>query len=295
MSLPGKRTMHKANDKIVGRALINHAKYPIDEPGHPLRQAAVEQVQSALDGDGCALLTAFLSEYGLTMLLNEALARRQSAYFSRQTDTNAYFSPPDPTLPDNHPVNILMSRTNGFITSDQFDDRSMARQLYRWPSLGQFLADCLGKPNLHLYDDPISNMIVNVCPPGTRFNWHFDTNEFTITMLLKPARSGGYFEYVPHIRTPRDERYQDVANVLLGDRQQVTQLVLEPGDLQFFLGRFSLHQVTENTGTEDRLLLIMSFTEQSGLIGSRQRVKQLYGKLSHEHQRQRLRNDTLRD
>ncbi|MFT5664062.1 MAG: hypothetical protein ACI9JR_001454, partial [Gammaproteobacteria bacterium] len=62
--------------------------------------------------------------------------------------------------------------------------------------------------------------------------------------------------------------------------------------------RFSLHQVTENTGDEDRLLLIMSFTEKPGVIGSMYRVKDLYGKVTEAHlknEENRVRADGLLD
>ncbi len=138
-------------------------------------------------------------------------------------------------------------------------------------------------------------MIVNVGRPGQQFNWHFDTNEFTITMLLKAAAAGGYFEYVPNLRSADDERYDAVKRVLGGDRSRVRRLELHAGDLQFFLGRFSLHQVTENTGAGDRLLLIMSFAEKPGMIGSRERVQDLYGKITDAHRQARVRADGLVD
>lgn len=72
------------------------------------------------------------------------------------------------------------------------------------------------------------------------------------------------------------------------------RLNLEPRDLQFFLGRYSLHQVTKNTGDNDRLLIIMSFTDQPNLIGNKRRVRQLYGKSTDVHEQQ-VRNDNLMD
>ena len=161
-----------------------------------------------------------------------------------------------------------------------------------------FIQDCLGKDRLYIYEDPVSNMIVNVLTPGSQFNWHFDTNEFTITMLLKSAVSGGHFEYVPNLRNANDECYKDVRAVLCGEAQQVTRLNLTPGDLQLFLGRFSLHRVTKNTGLSDRLLLIMSFAEKPGMIGSIERTRELYGKVTDRHleaQTQRVRADKLMD
>ncbi len=277
------------------RELIDYKKYPIDEIHNSARQQVIDGVRTSLGEDGCALLKGFLSDYGLNTILGEAYERRAQAYFSDQNITNAYFSAPDPALDQNHPVNIMMERTNGFITSDLFEADSTSWQLYHWQPLIQFLADCLGKPELHIYADPISNMIVNVGTPGSRFNWHFDTNEFTITMLLKPASSGGYFEYAPNIRSSASEEYDTVADVLSGKSSRVKRLDLQPGDLQFFLGRYSLHQVTENTGDDDRLLIIMSFTEEPNIVGSKQRVQQLYGKTTTAHDQQRLRSDGLMD
>jgi len=56
--------------------------------------------------------------------------------------------------------------------------------------------------------------------------------------------------------------------------------------------------VTQNTGNIDRLLLIQSFTEMPGIIGNPQRVKDLYGKTTKDHNDKvgdRARNDELLD
>jgi len=189
----------------------------------------------------------------------------------------------DPSLGPDHPRNRFMPRTNGFVRADEWDTSTHSWQLYHWAPLMDFLADCLGKDELHIYDDPVSNMIVNVQAPGQEFNWHFDTNEFTITMLLQPAAVGGEFQYAADLRRPDDECNDAVNAVLDGDLSRVTTLELEPGDLQFFLGRFSLHRVTPNLGDGKRLLLIMSFTEAPGVVGSVERIERLYGKVVDAH------------
>ncbi len=56
--------------------------------------------------------------------------------------------------------------------------------------------------------------------------------------------------------------------------------------------------MTENTGTIDRLLLIQSFAEKPGMIGSMYRVQDLYGKISkiHKvHEQDKNRTDELLD
>jgi hypothetical protein len=280
------------------REAINHSDYPIDDSNHPERRLIVDRVRTTLAQDGCAVIRNFINPDGLQALLSEAQERKQQAYYSPKKMCNIYLGDGDRALPDQHPRNMFMPRTNGFVTADLLGEETVSRQLYYWEPLRRFLADCLGKKELFIYDDPISNMIVNVGKPGQQFNWHFDTNEFTITMLLKPANSGGCFEYVPALRSQNDECYDEVKKVLDGDRSRVKRLELNAGDLQLFLGRVSLHQVTENTGDEDRLLLIMSFTEKPGVIGNPVRVKDLYGKVTEAHtqnQQGLVRSDELLD
>lgn len=275
--------------------IINTSEYPIDQLDNPKRATILEQVRSELAEDGCALIKNFLSEDGLAGFLAEAKTRSQCAYFAEQKMTNAYLNNGDVAFPDDHPVNFMMPRTNGFVTSDHFGEDTYCRKLYDWAPLTRFIQDCLGKGKLYIYEDPVSNMIINVGTPGTEFNWHFDTNEFTITMLLKPAESGGYFEYAPNIRNAEDECYDEVGKVLRGTSSRVKRLNLQPGDLQLFLGRYSLHKVTKNTGNTDRLLLIMSYSEEPGVVGSKERVQQLYGKTTSVHENHRSRSDNLRD
>lgn len=282
-------------ESLAPRQIINHESYPIDDIANPARQTVIDQVRSELAEDGCAVIRNFYSAAGLQALLSEASERKPMTYYSPDKLCNVYLNDGNPEFPEDHPINVFIPRTNGFITADLFGDETAAHQLYYWEPLKQFLCECLGKDELHIYEDPVSNMIVNVGKPGQQFNWHFDTNEFTITMLLQPADSGGVFEYIPALRSSEDECYDEVDKVLKGDRNRVKQLELNAGDLQFFLGRFSLHQVTENTGNTDRLLLIMSFSEQPGMVGSMARVKTLYGKTTEAHEQNSVRADGLVD
>lgn len=278
------------------REAVNLLEYPIEDLASPGRDRVIQQIKKQLAKDGCAVIPNFLSEAGLQALLGEAEARQAQAYYSPSKNCNVYLGDGDDSFAGDHPRNIFIPRSNGFVTADLFEQDSLSRQLYNWPALRQFLAECLGKKALYIYDDPISNMIVNITKPGELFNWHFDTNEFTITMLLKPAESGGCFEYAPDLRNAENECYDEVKKVLTGDHSRVRQLPLNAGDLQLFLGRFALHRVTENTGNSNRLLLIMSFTEQPGVIGNPVRVKNLYGKLSEVHsKKQSVRADKLID
>jgi hypothetical protein len=275
--------------------LIN---YPIDKPDSAEYKEIVNSVKAGLMGDGCSVLPNFLSSDGIDALVTEAEQRKSRAYYSPEKLCNVYLADGNPDKPSDHPQNVFMERTNGFITADMFGKDTFAYTLYYWEPLREFLAACLDKDELYIYADPVSNMIVNLCKPGQTFNWHFDTNDFTVTFLLKGAKSGGHFEYAPGLRTKDSECFEDVKKVLNGDRTRVKRLKLNSGDLQFFLGRFSLHQVTHNTGTTDRMLLIQSFTEVPGVVGSSERIKNLYGRTNSDYPEMvnnKTRSDTLLD
>ena len=107
------------------------------------------------------------------------------------------------------------------------------------------------------------------------------------------------FEYVPDIRTAEDERFERVGGVLGGNRLDVKTLDLQPGDMQIFRGRYSLHQVTRvATDSCARHAAIFAYTEQPGVIGRVQRTTQLFGRVLPEHhaaERERTRSDDLVD
>jgi len=278
--------------------LIDINNYPIHQPDSAEYLDIVKSVRLDLDKDGCAVLSNFLSVEGLETIANEAEERKSQAYYAESKLCNVYLVNGNLNEAEDHPQNIFMERTNGFITADLLGKGTYSHMLYHWQPLRNFLAICLSKKKLYIYKDPISNMIVNVCKPGQTFNWHFDTNEFTITFLLRGAESGGCFEYVSNLRTKTDECFNEVKKVLNGNRSRVKHLNLNEGDLQFFLGRFSLHRVTHNSGSTDRLLLIQSFTKKPGIIGNPQRVKDLYGKTTNGHKdklSERVRSDQLLD
>ena len=83
--------------------------------------------------------------------------------------------------------------------------------------------------------------------------WHFDSCEFTLSLMIQKPEKGGVFEYCPNIREPGNENFDEVKKVLNGDRKRVKQLKLEPGDLQIFKGRFTLHRVTKVEGKKIKI------------------------------------------
>ncbi len=98
-------------------------------------------------------------------------------------------------------------------------------------------------------------MIVNTADEGEGFPWHYDTNNFTITLAIQNADEGGLFEYAPNIRRG-GENFEEVKKVLAGASDKIHRLALDAGDLQLFKGRYSLHRVSPLRGKTPRHVAI---------------------------------------
>ena len=110
------------------------------------------------------------------------------------------------------------------------------------------------------------------------FPWHFDGNEFTLSILVQKAEKGGLFEYSPDLRNIEDENFNGVTKVLRGERSTVKSLDLKPGDLQIFKGRFSMHRVTKIEGKTSRYIALPTYVKDPYRVNKPEHSKQVYGK-----------------
>ena len=273
--------------------LINHARYPIVQPG-PDRDALLAQVRADLARDGCAVLKHFLTPQGIKTLAAEAdaVAHKGHRSFNR---TNVYFTTDDPSLPPDDPRRQFFDRSNAFVPADNLPPDGPLRTVHDSPGFDSFIQDCLQEPAFHRYADPLADVIINVAEEGNGFPWHFDTNNFTVTIAIQNAEQGGAFEYAPRIREG-DENFPEVTRVLNGTSDKVKILNLEPGDLQIFRGRTSLHRVAPLRGPRPRYVAIFSYVEEPGMVATPERAKQLYGRaLPIHYERAGLRADAYLD
>ena len=274
--------------------LVDLDRYPINEPG-PRRDAVIAEARAAIDAVGCAVLKGFVRAECVPAIVAEC--DRTAQYGHRNFNrTNPYFTADRDDLPASHPLRRFYDRSNAFVPADHFGDDSLLRALYEWPVFAPFIQQALGEARFYRYADPLADVIVNLAEEGGGFPWHFDTNNYTVTLAIQNAEHGGDFEYSPYLRTPTDENYDGVGRVLDGDPSLIRTLRLEPGDLQIFKGRYSLHRVTPLTGRRTRYVAIFSYVEEPGMVGSPERARQLYGRVLPIHlERAGLRADALVD
>ncbi|SLN13072.1 HalD/BesD family halogenase [Ruegeria meonggei] len=277
--------------------LVDLGRYPIDRPGSRAYGQMIADVRRDLDQDGCAVLQGFVHEAGLEVLVREADAVAPRAHRSFN-QTNAYFTKDDPRYGVGHPIRRFYDRSNAFVPADNFPKSSPLRRIYEYEGFMPFVRAALNEPEdrFFRYDDPLADVIINVVEEGQGFPWHFDTNNYTVTLAIQNGEAGGMFEYVPNLRSAEDENFNNVASVLDGNRAGVWELELQPGDLQIFKGRYALHRVAPVEGRRKRYVGIFSFVEAEGMCGGVERTRQLYGRvLPHHHDREGLRKDQLLD
>ena len=273
---------------------VDTARYPVDVPG-AARDALIARLHAELGDVGCAVLKGFVRPERIAALVAECdrVAPHGHRNFNR---TNAYFTQDHPELPASHPLRRFYDRSNAFVPADNFGADSIIRGIYEWPAFAPFIQAALGEARFFRYADPLADVIVNLAEAGGGFPWHFDTNNYTVTLAIQNAESGGDFQYSPHLRSATDENYAGVERVLDGDPALIRTLVLEPGDLQIFKGRYSLHRVMPLAGARVRYVAIFSFVAEPGMVGSPERTRQLYGRVLPVHlERAGLRADALVD
>lgn len=260
--------------------IVDLDAYPIHARATAAYQACVTRVRTSLRAEGCACLRDLIRPSMQETLQREVAAIAPTAHFSHGRIT-PYFNEDEPDLPAEHPRRRFAEFSNGFVAMDRFPPAGLCLTLYRDPDFMRFIADCLEEETLHTFDDPLAGVVSNVMPEGTSLPWHYDTNEYIVSLMTLPPEAGGTFEYCPDLRRPNDENYPAVQAVLDGDRSRVRTLDLRPGDLQIFKGRFSMHRVISGKG--ERHTVLFGYAREPGFIGRVFRTRQVHGRVTQAH------------
>lgn len=264
--------------------LIDLERYPITALEEDRGRTLVAECRRQLGVDGCVVLKRFVPEDALTRLEKETVRLSPEAHYN-QNETNPYNSDGDPSLPSSHPRNRFADRTNGFVAGDRIGNDTIIRQVYESPAFQRFIAKVVGMDEIHEYADPLAGLVINVLREGCQHPWHYDTNEFIVTLMTKQSDGGGRFEYAPAIRSPEGENFEEVEKILDGDRSTIKSLDLQPGDLQIFFGRYSLHRVTPVEGDRERHTVIFAYAKEPGFIGRPERAQRIFGRMAPIHEK----------
>jgi hypothetical protein len=145
---------------------------------------------------------------------------------------------------------------------------TVVEQIYEWAPLAAFLARVIGKPALYPMADPLARVNVLAYGPGEALNWHFDRAQFSTTLLIQPAESGGEFEYRSRLRSDTDPNYEGVARLLKGQDSEVCVHALAAGTLNVFAGKNTAHRITPVQGGRRRIIAVLTYYDRPGVTFS---------------------------
>ena len=231
--------------------IINLENYPINDTGSIKYNELINYTRKQLNEDGCCVLSNFIRPDSIKRMKDEVDRNLEKIYFTSDQH-NPYFTKEDKTLNENHPKRIFTVRQSGYLNSDDLEKDSDLNKFYGLEEMLKFVSDSLEVFPLYTWADPLGKNPYSVMHTDHYFPWHFDGNDFTLSILVQKTEKGGLFEYSPDIRSKNNENFEEVTKVLKGDRSKVKSLDLKPGDLQIFKGRFSMHRVTKIEGKTPR-------------------------------------------
>ncbi len=133
------------------------------------------------------------------------------------------------------------------------------------PKFIRFVAEILQEPHLYPLGDPMLGLTLTFLRDGDEHGWHFDGNDFVVSLLLQDANEGGVFEFAPFVRSPEEPHFDTVA-ALMDGRGELRSIRAKPGTLAIFVGKRSLHRVTPVRGKRTRIIALFSYDRVPNLV-----------------------------
>jgi len=236
----------------------------------------IAQARADLAARGAAVLPGFIAPPAAARMLAEIEPQLGRAFDKLKTH-NVYLLADDPEFAPDHPRNRKVSTSSATLAYDLVPEGAL-RRLYLDQGFRADLAKILGHDRLYPYADPLAGLNVLIYPEGAEIGWHFDNANFVVTIMLRPAETGGDYQYIPGSRSETDDGFEVVATALDGRADKVLSLSQSAGDLVIFQGRNTLHRVTPVTGLKPRVIAVFSYDPEPGKILHEDTRKTFYGR-----------------
>jgi hypothetical protein len=244
---------------------IDGALYRLADP--EARRAIVAGGRRQLRAEGFAMLPGFVTAEAARLMAEEGLATLARSH-RRDRMLGAYDREPEPDMAPDHPLRRRHPYCMHVTAMDLLSPTGPIRSLYDRDDLTALIADLLEEKSLHRCADPLLSCAVTLMGEGDQHGWHFDSNDFVVTLLLQKPELGGEFEFCPGIRTDEDENFAGVAAAMDGTASGLRRPSVEPGTLMLFRGKRSIHRVTPVAGPRRRVIAIFSYDRVPGMMFS---------------------------
>ncbi len=240
--------------------IINRQSYPLHDP--MARVTIVAESRAALRRDGACVLRDFVLPGALADMREEAKGRLTEAY---RRDIMMGINPKDGLELAESVVNRKSPYRMRTLGSDWLAPEGALQRLYQSAEVLDLLSSIVEVPQLHCTADPLINVTVTYMGDGDQQGWHFDDNDFVVSLLLQRPDEGGEFEYVPDATqlTPAE-----VTDIVDERSPRLRRLSAEAGALVLFRGRHALHRVAPVVGDKLRIIALLSYDAHPGFVFS---------------------------
>jgi hypothetical protein len=243
-------------------SLLDLERYPLYEDSGfaPI----VEHCRAQLKESSFASLPGFLRPGVAETMTGEVMDAIPRAYRREQS-----FSAYDESTAEQYPADHVRRRKHEsrqfIVATDILSKKGRLRALYDDAILTRRIAEILAEPVLYPLADPVMACTATVMYEGDTHGWHFDLNDFVVSILLQAPEAGGTFDFAPNIRKDGEENYSEVAAALDGRSSAVRSVKVEPGTLLLFCGRRALHRVPPVRGKVPRVIALFSYDRKPGV------------------------------
>jgi hypothetical protein len=242
--------------------LVDLARYPLGDDAGFAPVAA--RCKAQLKESSFASLPGFLRTGVAEAMTREVLDALPRAY-RREQSFSAYEESTLEQYPENHVRRRKHESRQFVVATDVLSKAGRLRTLYRSEILTQRVAQMLNEPALFQLADPVMACTSTVMYQGDTHGWHFDLNDFVVSILLQASEAGGTFDFAPNIRKDGEENYAAVASALDGRSDAVRSIKVEAGTLLLFCGRRALHRVPPIRGHAPRVIALFSYDRKPGV------------------------------
>lgn len=255
--------------------LVDLGRYPLKDEAAMRPLIAHSQAQLAESSFAC--LRGFLRPGIAEKMATEVQDAMPRAYRREQA-----FSAYDESTLSQYPLEHVRWRKHAsrqfVIPTDILPRAGLLRSLYRSDTLCQRVAQMLGEAALFPLADPLMACTSTVMYEGDTHGWHFDLNDFVVSVLLQASESGGTFDFAPNIREDSDENYSAVQAVLDSRSDALRSIKVEAGTLLLFCGRRALHRVPPVIGKTPRIIALLSYDRKPGVRYSADAYERVAGR-----------------
>ena len=243
-------------------AWVDLERYPLHDVAAFAPIAA--RCRTQLNESSFASLPGFLRPGVAETMTGEVMEAIPRAY-RRERSFSAYDESTLEHYPEDHVRRRKYESRQFIVPTDVLRKAGQLRGLYGEETLTKRIAQMLDEPRLFPLADPVMGCTATIMYEADTHGWHFDLNDFVVSILLQAPEAGGTFDFAPNIRKDGEENYADVAAALDGRSRAVRSVKVEAGTLLLFCGRRALHRVPPVRGKVPRVIALLSYDRKPGV------------------------------